>query len=81
MKTPVAPRGSAQFNLRMPDDLRDRIEAAARKSGRSMNTEIVVRLVESLEAGKGAAPDAAVAAVRDEIGPKLDRILQLLEKK
>lgn len=81
MKTPVAPRGSAQFNLRLPDDLRDRIEATARKNGRSMNTEIVARLVESLEAEKGAGTDATAQAVRQALGPQLDRILALLEKK
>lgn len=80
MKTPVVPRGSAQFNLRLPDDLRDRIEATARKNGRSMNTEIVARLMESLEVEQGDDTDATVQAVRQALGPQLDRILALLEK-
>jgi hypothetical protein len=42
-------RGSDQFMLRMPDGMRDRIAAAARDNGRSMNAEIVSRLEESLE--------------------------------
>jgi len=71
MKSPVAPRGSAQFNLRLPDDLRDRIQERATRNGRSMNTEIVTLLMEALEAGKGNMR---------EVEAKLDRILDLLER-
>lgn len=35
----------AQYMLRMPEDLRDRIKAASERNGRSMNVEIV-RLLE-----------------------------------
>ncbi|RWY82402.1 Arc family DNA-binding protein [Rhizobium leguminosarum] len=38
-----------QFNLRLPDGMRDRIADEAAKSGRSMNAEIVHRLANSLE--------------------------------
>lgn len=71
MKTPVASRGSAQFNLRLPDELRDRIQTEAARNGRSMNTEIVARLMESLEEGAGGR-------IKD-LEAKLDRILALLE--
>lgn len=71
MKTPVASRGSAQFNLRLPDELRDRIQTEAARNGRSMNTEIVARLMESLEEG-------ASGRIKD-LEAKLDRILALLE--
>lgn len=37
----------AQFMLRMPPDLRDRIKVYAERHGRSMNTEIVRRLENS----------------------------------
>ncbi|MBS7542519.1 Arc family DNA-binding protein [Ancylobacter oerskovii] len=40
----------APFGLRMMPDLRERIEAAARENGRSMNAEIVARLEASFEA-------------------------------
>ncbi len=33
-----------QFNLRLPDGMRDRIRAAADRNGRSMNAEIVATL-------------------------------------
>lgn len=68
MKSPVAPRGSAQFNLRLPEDLRDRIAAEAKLAGRSMNTEIVTRLIASLDGNR-------------DVSAKLDRILALLERK
>lgn len=71
MRTPVASRGSAQFNLRLPDELRDRIQTEAARNGRSMNTEIVARLMESLEEGAGGR-------IKD-LEAKLDRILALLE--
>lgn len=38
-------RGSIQFQLRLPDDLKARIESAANENGRSINTEIVVALL------------------------------------
>lgn len=38
------------FGLRMPAELRERIEAACQASGRSMNAEIVQRLEESFQA-------------------------------
>lgn len=38
-----------QFNLRLPDGMRERIAREAEKSGRSMNTEIVSRLEFTLD--------------------------------
>lgn len=37
------------FNLRMPESLRLRLAAAAKENGRSLNAEIVQRLLRSLE--------------------------------
>lgn len=37
------------YGLRMPPELREKLEAAARQSARSLNAEIVRRLEESLE--------------------------------
>lgn len=48
--TTTAPTGQiAPFGLRLLPELRERIEAAAKESGRSMNAEIVTRLQESFE--------------------------------
>lgn len=41
------------FGVRMPTDLKDRLDREAKISGRSLNTEIVMRLNASLEAGQG----------------------------
>lgn len=44
-KKPTFPSDrSDKFLLRLPDGMRDRIAAAAKASGRSMNAEIVARL-------------------------------------
>lgn len=39
-------RGADQFQLRLPEGMRERIKAAADRNGRSMNTEIVAALEE-----------------------------------
>lgn len=42
-------RTDPQFNVRMPADLKEKIEEAAKENGRSMNAEIVYRLQRSIE--------------------------------
>lgn len=37
------------FGVRMPPDLKEKIEMASKKSGRSMNAEVVYRLQQSFE--------------------------------
>lgn len=49
MSLRVPSRGSDQFNLRLPDGMRDAIKEAADVSGRSMNGEMIHRLQQSLE--------------------------------
>lgn len=44
----VPSRGTDQFMLRFPEGMRDEIRQAAEASGRSMNTEILARLEQSL---------------------------------
>jgi hypothetical protein len=41
----VSSRGSDQFPIRLPDGVRDEIKRAAKASGRSMNSEIVSRII------------------------------------
>lgn len=60
----VQSRGAEQFPIRMPDGLRDRIKAAAKAKGRSMNTEIIMRLMASFDP-EPSALDAAVATAID----------------
>jgi predicted HicB family RNase H-like nuclease len=40
---------TSTFNLRLPADLREELDKAAEKSRRSVNSEIVFRLAESLD--------------------------------
>lgn len=42
-------RNSDQFNLRMPEGMREHLKGEAAKSGRSLNAEIVHRLANSLD--------------------------------
>lgn len=48
-------REDPQMKIRLPADLKDQIEAAAKDSGRSMNAEIVARLEQSF----GIKPDVS----------------------
>jgi hypothetical protein len=63
--TTTAPTGQiAPFGLRMLPEQREKIEEAARVSGRSMNAEIVARLQASFEDDKGL-PEGVRMAVED----------------
>ena len=42
-------RTSDQFQLRLPEGMRDKLAEAAKANGRSLNGEIVHRLMQSLE--------------------------------
>lgn len=42
-------REIAPFGLRMPPELRARIDAAAKSNGRSVNTEVIARLAASFQ--------------------------------
>lgn len=46
-----AGKSAFQFSLRMPDFVRDGVRAAAEKSGRSMNSEIIYLVTKALESG------------------------------
>lgn len=64
-KKQLAPSDAAdKFMLRMPDGMRDRISEAAKKNNRSMNSEMIARLEQTLsfESGVffGNEPFAAV---------------------
>jgi hypothetical protein len=48
----MATKQSTAYPLRMPDDLREKVEAVAQESARSVNQEIVQRLADSFKVGK-----------------------------
>lgn len=43
-----AGKAAFQFSLRLPDTVRDKVRAAAEKSGRSVNSEIIYLLNKAL---------------------------------
>jgi len=59
MSSKRAQRGSDQFQLRLPEGMRDRIKLAAEQSGRSMNAEILATLAEAYPPPEPEAPDLA----------------------
>lgn len=45
----IVQANAPKYNLRIPVEVKGEIERAASINGRSVNTEIIMRLVESLE--------------------------------
>lgn len=64
------------FGLRMPEGLREKLEAAAKKSARSLNSEIVLRLEESLQFDEGTFTDRlnTLQASYDKLAADLRKI-------
>lgn len=62
--------------LRIPRDLHEQIQSAARTTGRSMNAEIVARLHQSFEAQSG---DSALRLQVEENTAALRRLEALME--
>lgn len=84
-KTTTAPTGQiAPFGLRMLPELREKVEQAARESGRSMNAQIVHMLqsyFEDLGTEGGSAKSTNAAsneASTDEIAEKVARKISVL---
>ncbi|MFC4788364.1 MULTISPECIES: Arc family DNA-binding protein [Giesbergeria] len=50
-------REDPQLKIRLPADMKDRIEEAAKQAGRSMNAEIVARLEQTFQTGTPGAID------------------------
>ncbi|RSB84878.1 Arc family DNA-binding protein [Burkholderia cenocepacia] len=52
-------RTDPQVNIRMPQDLKERLEVAAAQANRSLNKEIIERLQQSLDAPTSGTADAS----------------------
>lgn len=59
-------RNEPQVNLRMPEELKNSLEAAAVASNRSLTSEIVVRLQQSFTPAVQSGEVEAIAAERDQ---------------
>lgn len=64
------------FALRMPPELRAQVEASAKASGRSVNSEIVTRLQESFEGGRDGDQKGMIE-IASEINEKLKILTDL----
>ena len=70
-------RDITPFGLRMPSDLKARVDAAAESNGRSINAECVARLQESFEARADIAT-LPVGILLDEIIQRLGARVQIV---
>lgn len=77
------PIDAPKFNLRLPKDLRKRVEEAKRKSGRSLNGELVARIQTSLDTEqteliatiqKLQTTVEQLKATVDDLGSRLDKL-------
>ena len=66
---------NAQYNLRWPDELKEKIAKSAKEHNRSMNADIVARLEQSFEA---QPPDSK--AFEDASVRILGRVIDSLQK-
>ena len=76
-------RTDPQFNVRMPADLKEKIEEAAKENGRSMNAEIVYRLQKSIEedqAETGGIQQMEFRIVDPSIGKGPQKIFNALDE-
>lgn len=63
-------RDITPFGLRMPTELKARVDAAAAKSGRSINAEVIARLQESFEQQAAVDIDALAEALAAKLEAK-----------
>lgn len=60
-------RDDPQFRIRMPAELKEIVEEAARKAGRSLNAEIVLRVAESFRVTEGQAGESSHKLSQNEL--------------
>jgi Arc-like DNA binding domain len=70
-------RDITPFGLRMPAELKARVDAAAVKNGRSINAEVIARLQESFEAQPGVKA-APVGQLLEEVVERLGARVQII---
>lgn len=63
---------SRRIELRVPSDLRERLESACAESGRSLNAEIVARLEASFGHEPEINPGIVLVALLDHLGLEFD---------
>ncbi|WP_286859621.1 MULTISPECIES: Arc family DNA-binding protein [Acinetobacter] len=63
---------NAQYNLRLPDELKQKIAESAKELNRSMNADIVARLEESFEQKFGDVESVPTEELMKELAKRLD---------
>ncbi|BBL75430.1 hypothetical protein MishRS11D_25280 [Methylomagnum ishizawai] len=72
------------MRIRLPNDLKERIEAAAHQGRRSMNAEIIARLEASLNAEESRLPPAMeeeLAAMRRAFERQVNEVVEDFKKR
>jgi plasmid stability protein len=70
--------GSEQFQLRLPDGMRDHIAAVAARNGRSMNSEVLYALALHLAAEGMTTDERLKSLLRAKLGSALTEIIHEL---
>lgn len=65
--TSIVPKESPQTNIRLPEGMRERLKREAAAHGRTLNTEIVLRLERSLDESEESSTNALREYLEDEL--------------
>lgn len=72
--SPGMARSDPQFNLRIPSELKERIEASAKASGRSATAEIIARLEGSFGENVDASQVQLMRRWINQLGTELEQL-------
>lgn len=70
-------RTADKFVVRLPDGMRDRIAQLAKENHRSMNSEMVIRLKESMEASTTEHANQTLVSLQESV----DRLTKAVSRK
>ncbi|MFW1751954.1 Arc family DNA-binding protein [Acinetobacter baumannii] len=71
---------NAQYNLRWPEGLKEKVAQSAKEHNRSMNADIVARLEQSFEAKKVNKSDLTTEELMEELSSRLEKFKITIEK-
>ncbi len=71
---------NAQYNLRWPEGLKEKVAQSAKEHNRSMNADIVARLEQSFEVKKVNKSDFTTEELMEELSSRLEKFKITIEK-
>jgi predicted DNA-binding protein len=77
--TPIVPKDSQQTNIRLPEGMRERLKREAAAHGRTLNTEIVLRLERSLDESDESSANALREYLQDELAAMRAEMVKMRE--